>query len=175
MIQNEDNEKGLENLVLWQKSIAFATNLCKQVLPMLPPEEKWNMGNQMRRSVQSIPANIAEGHGRYYYQDSIRFCYIARGSLEETFSHLTLARNLNYISEEIYNKYSAEIQELRRILGGYIAFLKKTKRGGVDQGDNLSIKDEGKDTYMIEVEEMGFYEDNKPPSQIDLSPDRLID
>jgi len=52
--------------------------------------------------VQSIPANIAEGYGRYYYQDNVRFCYIARGSLEETLSHLVLAHELNYISTNTY-------------------------------------------------------------------------
>lgn len=93
----DSGDKGLETLQVWQKAIALAVQVCKQVLPLLPVQEKWSLADQLRRSVQSIPANIAEGYGRYYYQDSIRFCYIARGSLEETFSHLTLARELGYL------------------------------------------------------------------------------
>ena len=85
-------DKGLETLLVWQKSLAFTIEVCKTILPKLPVQEKWSLVDQLRRSAQSIPANIAEGYGRFYFQESIRFCYIARGSLEETFSHLTLAQ-----------------------------------------------------------------------------------
>jgi four helix bundle protein len=75
-------EKGLETLQVWQKAMALAVKVQQEILPLLPPEEKWAMAAQLRRSVQSIPGNIAEGYGRYYFQESVRFCYIARGSLE---------------------------------------------------------------------------------------------
>ncbi len=75
-------EKGLETLQVWQKAVTFAIKVQREILPLFPPEEKWAMAQQLRRSVQSIPGNIAEGYGRYYYQESIQFCYIARGSLE---------------------------------------------------------------------------------------------
>ncbi len=61
----------------------------------------------LRRSVQSIPANIAEGYGRFYYQESIRFCYIARGSLEETFNHITLAQQLHYLNDETFQSLAS--------------------------------------------------------------------
>ena len=77
MAKTED--KGLETLQVWQKEMAFAVNVCRQILPKLPTQEKWSLTDQLRRSVQSIPTNIAEGYGRYYYQESIRYCYIARG------------------------------------------------------------------------------------------------
>ena len=74
------DEKGLETLLIWQRSLEFAKLVCKEVLPQLPSQENWALANQLRRAVQSIPANIAEGYGRYYFQESVRFCYIARGS-----------------------------------------------------------------------------------------------
>ena len=77
--------KSLESLEAWRKSKEFSLRVYREVLPLLPSEEKWNLNQQLRRSSLSIPANIAEGYGRFYYQDNIRFCYIARGSLEETF------------------------------------------------------------------------------------------
>jgi four helix bundle protein len=137
----ESSEKGLETLLVWQRSLAFATEVCLGTLPLLPAQEKFALIDQLRRSAQSIPANIAEGYGRFYYQESIRFCYIARGSLEETFSHLKLAHNLNYLNDNVYNSLNSEIQELRRMLNGYIIFLKNSKRGASEPGANLSVRE----------------------------------
>jgi four helix bundle protein len=134
-------EKGLETLQVWQRAMEFATTICRDILPTLPPNEKWALSHQIRRSAQSVPANIAEGYGRYYFQDNVRFCYIARGSLEETYSHLTLANSLNYLEPETFKTLSDEIRELRRMINGYIAFLKKSKRGANDPGSNLHIRE----------------------------------
>jgi four helix bundle protein len=95
------SSKSLEKLDAWRKAKAFVVAVYGEVLPLLPPEEKWGLVQQIRRSAVSVPANIAEGHGRYYYQDNIRFCYIARGSLEETISHLSLAYDLAYLPAEV--------------------------------------------------------------------------
>jgi four helix bundle protein len=134
-------DTGLETLQVWQRSLGFAKLVCKDVLPQLPSQEKWTLVEQTRRSVQSIPANIAEGYGRYYFQESVRFCYIARGSLEETFSHLALAYKLEYLSDETYKSLTAEIQELRRMLNGYISFLKERKRGMGEPGAAIYVRE----------------------------------
>jgi four helix bundle protein len=135
-------DKGLETLQVWQKAMVFAEKVCCQVLPLLPIQEKWSLIEQLRRSVQSIPANIAEGYGRFYYQESIRFCYIARGSLEETFSQITLTHRLNYLSDEGFQSLIKDIQEIRRMLNGYISFLKTSKRGAAEPGATIAIHDE---------------------------------
>jgi four helix bundle protein len=134
--------KGLETLQVWQRAMDFAVKVCHQVLPLLPSQEKWSLIDQLRRSVQSIPANIAEGYGRFYYQESIRFCYIARGSLEETFSHISLAYRLNYLSDDVFQSLTGEIQEIRRMLNGYIAFLKTSKRGVAEPGATIAVHEE---------------------------------
>ena len=121
--------KGFEGLVVWQKAMDLAVNICQQVLPALPVDEKYALTSQLRRSVQSIPANIAEGHGRYYYQEGIRFALIARGSLDETSSHLILARRLGYLSDGQCRILVGEINEIRKLLSGYITYLKQSKRG----------------------------------------------
>jgi len=66
--------KSLETLETWKKAKEFALRVYREVLPLLPVEEKWNLNQQLRRSSNSVPANIAEGYGRFYYQDNIRFC-----------------------------------------------------------------------------------------------------
>lgn len=129
--------KGLEGLEIWQLSLKFAEKVCRQVFPLMPIEEKWSLVGQLRRSVQSIPANIAEGYGRYYYQDAIRFCYIARGSLEESFSHLILAYRLGYLEQGLFQQLYGEIVLLRQKINGYIAYLKRTKRGISEPGIGL--------------------------------------
>ncbi len=145
-------EKGLETLMVWKKSITFAIYIHRQVVPLLPPEEKWALSPQLGRSVQSIPANIADGFGRYYFQEGVRFCYMARGSLEETYTHLSLAYELGYISKDAYSKSESDVQELRRLLNGYIAFLKKSKRGETEPGSTNKIKDDSP-LFTLKVDE----------------------
>lgn len=137
-----DNIQGLETLEAWKKSKSFALKVYKEILPLLPEEEKWNLNQQIRRSVSSIPANIAEGHGRFYYQENVRFCYIARGSLTETHSHITLAGELGYIPPEKCNEIRKLAEELVRIINGYIAYLKRSKVGANEPGANHTVREE---------------------------------
>ncbi len=137
-----DNVQGLETLEAWRKSKSFAVKVYKEILPLLPQEEKWNLNQQIRRSASSIPANIAEGHGRFYYQENIRFCYIARGSLTETHNHIALASELGYIPQEKYNEIRKLVEELIRIINGYIAYLKRSKIGANEPGANYTVREE---------------------------------
>ncbi len=133
---------GLKRLKVWVRAKDFALKIYKQTLPLLPPEEKWNLNQQLRRSSLSISANIAEGYGRFYFQDNVRFCYIARGSLDETLSHLTFAHEMNYISAELHTEFEAEGEEIDKMLNGYISFLKKSKQGANEPGANLIVREE---------------------------------
>lgn len=134
-------KRGLDSLEVWQVAKELAVYVCSDVLPELPPEEKWSLSAQLRRSAQSIPANVAEGFGRYYYQEGVRFCYIARGSLEETYSQLCIARDLGYIDDELFAQVVEKTNKLRRLLNGYIAFLKRSKRGSDEPGAHLSVRE----------------------------------
>lgn len=138
---SSDNIQGLETLEAWKKARAFVLVVYKEVLPLLPADEKWHLNQQIRRAAQSVPANLAEGHGRFYYQDNVRFCYIARGSLTETYTHLLLARDLGYISNELFDCLKSQIEELIRIINGYIAYLKRSKRGEKEPGANYAIRE----------------------------------
>lgn len=140
---------GLEKLYVWCKARDFAVRVNKELLSLLPTEEKWALNQQVRRSSQSIPANIAEGHGRFYFQDNVRFCYIARGSLEETLSHIVYAYKVNYISETLYKNFATDGENLNRLINGYIGFLKKSKQGANEPGANYSIRETPSD-YIIE-------------------------
>lgn len=132
---------GLEKLDVWCNARDFAVRIHKEILPILPAEEKWSLAQQLRRSSQSIPANIAEGHGRFYFQENVRFCYIARGSLEETISHIVFARKVNYIEESIYQHITTNGESLNRLINGYISFLKKSKQGANEPGAPATIRE----------------------------------
>ncbi len=140
---------GLEKLDAWCKARDFAVRINKVVLPLLPLEEKYALSQQMRRSSQSIPANIAEGHGRFYFQDNVRFCYIARGSLEETLSHIVYANRVGYLPDELYKNLVVDGENLNRLINGYIGFLKKSKQGANEPGANYIIREAASD-YIVE-------------------------
>jgi len=122
-----NKNQGLESLDIWQKSIDYSVDVCQNILPKLPSEEKWALNSQLRRSVQSIPANIAEGYGRHNFQESIHFCFIARGSMAETKTHLILANRLGYLDDQTHQKYQTRLAELGKMLNGYIKHLRNQK------------------------------------------------
>lgn len=142
--------QGLQRLEVWRKAKDFAVIIYQQVLPLLPQEEKWSANQQLRRSAQSIPANLAEGYGRYYYQENIRFCYMARGSLEETLSQLVLCHELNYIPDSLYDQLSKDGESLERLINGYIAYLKRSKQGANEPGAEHNIH-ESEEYYLTDI------------------------
>lgn len=144
--------QGLKRLQVWVRAKDYAINIYKLALPLFPPDEKWNLNQQFRRSSLSISANIAEGHGRFYYQDNVRFCYNARGSLEETLSHLVFAFELGYIPKSLYTTLESESEEIDKMLNGYISYLKKSKQGAREPGVNLADR-EGSELQSIESSE----------------------
>ena len=144
--------QGLKKLQVWVRAKDFAVKVYRQLLPLLPQEEKWNLSQQIRRSSTSISANIAEGHGRFYYQDNVRFCYKARGSLEESLSHLTFCLQAGFIPETLYKEMESEGEEIEKMLNGYIAFLKKSKQGENEPGANHKVREEA-EPYNFEPSE----------------------
>ncbi len=71
--------KNLESLETWCKAQEFALRVYCELIPLLPAEEKWGLCQQLRRSATSVPANIAEGHGRFYYQVMCVFVTMPEG------------------------------------------------------------------------------------------------
>ena len=134
-------EQGLESLKVWKISVDLVEKIYQQVLPSLPDEEKYSLNQQIRRAVQSIPANIAEGYGRYYFQEGIRFCYIARGSLEEVRNFILVCKRLKFITEELAKDLIIDIDQIAKMLNGYIAYLKQSKRGINEPGSQIREND----------------------------------
>ncbi len=144
-------EQSFENLKVWQKAHQLMLDIHKRLIPLLPKEEKYDLADQVRRSSKSVPANTAEGAGRFYYIDNVRFCYNARGSLDETLNHLIAVRDLEYCPILLYEDLRDQIEEVRRLLNGYIAWLKAKKIGQNEPGSKLIIHEISPE-YFVDAE-----------------------
>ena len=93
-----------------------------------PKEEKYELVSQMRRASRSTTANIAEGYGRFHFQENIQFCRISRGSLYELLDHLTVAVDEEYISQEKSEEAEALVRKSIAIVNGYLKYLQSQKQ-----------------------------------------------
>lgn len=84
-----------KDLQVWQKAMGLV-KLVYEIIAQLPQEEKYALADQMRRSVISIPSNIAEGYERNSTKDYIRFLSIANGSKAELNTQLEICKMLGY-------------------------------------------------------------------------------
>jgi len=116
----------LQQLEVWIKSRTLR-NSVSELSQKFPSEEKYRLTDQIIRSSRSISANIAEGHGRYHFQENIQYCRQARGSLTETFDHLKVAFDEKYLDKQEFDRLSNEIEILTKMINGYISYLKKRK------------------------------------------------
>jgi len=87
---------------------------------------KDTIGKQLVRAADSISANLAEGHGRYHYNDRLKYCYYARGSLEETKSWISKAMRRNLVTAEI-SEINYALELLPKKLNAYIKSIKKAR------------------------------------------------
>jgi len=92
-----------------------------------PGEEKYRLSDQMIRASRSSTACIAEGYGRYHYQENIQFCRQSRGSLYELVDHVDVAVECDYLGNNHAEIIIEETKTAIRILNGYVKYLKKRK------------------------------------------------
>ena len=120
----EEKNQSFTELDVWKKA-RMLNNELGELVKSFPIEEKYRLSDQIIRSSRSITANIAEGHGRFTYKDQLHFCIPARGSLSETLNHLIDALDCNYIVQVQFDYFSSIIDEVGRLLNGYITFLRR--------------------------------------------------
>ena len=89
-----------------------------------PKEETFGLLSQIKRSVISIPSNIAEGSGRHHGKDTLQFFYIARGSAYELETHLYLSFDLGFLEKETLNQLLNQLEIVRKLLAGLINYYK---------------------------------------------------
>jgi four helix bundle protein len=114
--------KNYKELKVWQKSY----ELCLEIYTItakFPREEIYGLTSQIRRSVVSIPSNIAEGYGRKTTLDYIRMLYISYGSVCELETQILLAGDLYLIEKSELSILKKDIAEIERMLRALIKSL----------------------------------------------------
>ena len=110
------------NLICYQKGRV----LVKEVYALVkafPVEEKYALGDQLRRAVVSVTSNIAEGSGGQSLKDQAHFLELSYCSLMEVMSQIDLALDLNFIDNENHNRLELLVEEEAKIVSGYRASL----------------------------------------------------
>lgn len=113
--------KTFRDLIVWQLSHKLVLEVYK-ITKTFPPEEKFGLALQIRRSSSSVPTNIAEGHKRKSRKEYLHFLNVSESSLEETKYQLILSRDLCYISEKDFNR----LFNLSEEIGRKLFFLQKS-------------------------------------------------
>jgi four helix bundle protein len=119
--------KSFEDLEVWQ----FCRELRKRLTKLakyLPGEEKFRLADQIIRAARSVTNNLAEGYGRFHYQENIQFCRQSRGSLYELIDHLIICLDDDYINNDEFTKYRDDCIRGIQLMNGYIRYLSKQKK-----------------------------------------------
>jgi len=124
MYDKSYKKHSFEDVKAWR----FASDFRKEIYKItkdFPKEELYCLVSQLRRASISIHANIAEGYGRYNFQENIQFCRIAQGSLNEVLALLYCVLDEKYISADIFDNLYNKGREVKIAINGYIGFLKQ--------------------------------------------------
>ena len=107
--------QSVQRLKVWQKSMDLV-EISYRLSSRLPPDERFGLTSQIRRASTSIPANIAEGFGRWNARDFARFAAIASGSLRELETHLIIVQRLGYLDKASVESALRLTDELSKML-----------------------------------------------------------
>lgn len=119
--------KDFTDLVAWKLARELRSTVYR-LSTQFPPEEKHVLTAQIRRAVISVTANIAEGYGRYSYQENSQFCRHSRGSAYEVRDHLTTALDRGYIPQAAWNEAELLARRVIRVVNGYIRSTQKLRK-----------------------------------------------
>jgi four helix bundle protein len=115
-----------EDLEVYKLARKFSDHV-NQLIKKLPNIEEYNLKKQMRSAKLSVTNNIAEGFGRYHYQENIQFCRQSRGSICELIDDFNECYASGYIDQNETDQLKSEAYHLIKVLNGYIASIKRQK------------------------------------------------
>jgi four helix bundle protein len=107
------------DLEVWKAAQELRTHIYR-LAQGLPDFEKFGLATQLRRAAVSVTANIAEGFGRYSYQENAQFCRQARGSAYELRDHLITCRDEHDLAAHEFERLDEMAQRVAKLLNGYV-------------------------------------------------------
>ena len=119
--------KTFEDIKARQMAREF-TKKIYEITKKFPRDEIYCLISQMRRAAISISSNLSEGYGRFFYQENIQYCRIARGSVNEVISQIYVALDEKYITEQDFMTLYEYGRILEKAINGYILFLEQQKK-----------------------------------------------
>lgn len=115
--------KSYRDLKVWNKAMDLVLESYR-LASLLPRIETYGLASQIQRAAVSVPANIAEGHGREHLGDYLHHLSVANGSLMELETHFLIASRLSYLKADDVAVFLSHTGELGRMLAGLIRSLK---------------------------------------------------
>jgi four helix bundle protein len=101
------------DLIVWQKAIDLTVSIYT-VTQSFPKNELYGLTSQMRRASVSVASNIAEGRGRLNVAEFRQFLGLAQGSIFELRTQLLVAKKLELVSSESFNRIDALSSEISK-------------------------------------------------------------
>ena len=115
-----------KDLIVYQKAYKLALEIY-QTTKNYPKEEIYGLISQMRKAKLSVTNNIAEGYGRYHFQENMQFCRQSRGSIYELIDDFNECFDNEYIDQKYRDDLKNDGYHLIKVLNSYVASLKRLK------------------------------------------------
>jgi four helix bundle protein len=148
----------VEDLEVYKKLCQLHIEVC-DLTHTWPPEEKYELGSQVRRSSNSSPSQLAEKNDDRHIRNKIEGVNRSRGEAAETIHHLYMAKLKEYISDKVYLEFRGRYKECIRMLNGLEKTLERKipereRRWQVKEESDVygSIDDTHRQGWPIDVE-----------------------
>jgi four helix bundle protein len=115
--------RDFKDLTAWQAARDLRKNIYLACAGF-PKQETFALTSQIRRAAVSATANLAEGYGRFSYQENMQFSRQSRGSVYEVRDHLTTALDAGYITQEQYKQFDLQAISVIKLINGYLRATK---------------------------------------------------
>jgi len=114
--------RSYRDLLVWKAAVDLAV-ACYSATRAFPSSELYGMTSQIRRSAASVPANIAEGHGRENTGSFVQFLRVAQGSLKELETHLIVSERVGLLPKDSFGPLLDRTDEVGKMLRSMIRRL----------------------------------------------------